>query len=377
MANREAPGVVERLRARTDEMVDQLSRLVSEDSPSLDVGALARCSEVVAGLGAALTDRAPERILVDDGRPHLRWRFGDPRVLLLGHFDTVWPKGTSARWPLEQSGGIARGPGAFDMKAGIVQLFFALSELDELDGISVLLTSDEEVGSPTSRALIEVEARRVEAVLVLEPSADGALKTERSGAAGYEVRAIGRSAHAGLDPEKGANAAVEIAHQIVAITALANDDVRTTVTPTVLSGGTTANTVPETAAVNVDVRARTIHEQERVANALLSLSPVIDGCSLEVIVNHRVPPLEASASSDLFDRARRIAQELSLPTLVGTSVGGGSDGNLTASLGIPTLDGLGAVGGNAHAEGEFVVTAAMPERAALVSQLLRELQSGT
>ncbi len=376
MANLGAPGVLDRLRARTDEMVEQLTRLVDEDSPSLDVGALSRCSDAVADLGTALTGSAPERILVDEGRPHLRWRFGDPRVLLLGHFDTVWPKGTAARWPLEHSDGIARGPGAFDMKAGIVQLFFALSELDRLDGISVLLTSDEEVGSLTSRSLIEAEARRVEAVLVLEPSADGALKTERSGAAGYEVRVIGRSAHAGLDPEKGANAAVEIAHQIVAISAMANADVRTTVTPTVLVGGTTANTVPEAAAVNVDVRARTIQEQERVERALRSLDPVIDGCRLEVLVNHRVPPLEASASSDLFDRARRISQELSLPTLVGTSVGGGSDGNLTASLGIPTLDGLGAVGGNAHAEGEFVVTAAMPERAALVSQLVRELQAG-
>lgn len=357
-------------------MVDHACALVEEDSPSTDVLALTRCSAVVTELGVALTGRAPEQIDGAQSRPHLRWRFGSrPRVLLLGHFDTVWPTGTAADWPPEIKDGVLTGPGVFDMKAGIVQLFFAVSELDDLDGISILLTSDEEIGSPTSHDLIEQEARDMAPVLVLEPSADGALKTERKGGASYELRVVGRAAHAGLDPEKGFNAVAEVAHQIVRISDLSEPGNDTSVTPTLLSGGVTSNTVPGTAAVHIDVRARTSDELERIHQELSSLKPVVDGCRLNLIQHHRRAPLEKSVSSQLFEMARKAADALGLPPLEGAAVGGGSDGNRTAALGVPTLDGLGAVGGKAHAQGEFIYVDAMAQRAALVCKLITELRA--
>lgn len=365
---------LESLRGCTQQMVDCLGRLVGAESPSADPKESALCAAVVADVAADLLGEEPEG-LVTAGRHHLRWRFGSrSRVLLLGHFDTVWPKNTVERWPFLVHDGIASGPGAFDMKAGIVQMLFALSSLDDLDAISVLLTSDEEIGSPTSRELIEEEARRAEAVLVLEPSADGALKTARKGNASYELRVLGRAAHAGLDPERGVNASIELAHQVLHIDALSDVQRGTTVTPTLIASGTTSNTIPGLGRLHIDVRVATADEQMRVDHALRNLAPTLKGADLRLITRFERPPLSPAASSQLFALASRIADDLGLPPLESASVGGGSDGSLAASVGTPTLDGLGAVGGNAHAEGEFVSVAAMPERASLVAELAARLR---
>jgi glutamate carboxypeptidase len=213
--------------------------------------------------------------------------------------------------------------------------------------------------------------------LVLEASADGgALKTERKGVSIYQVRVTGRAAHAGLEPERGVNASVELAHQILAVIALADPDRGTTVTPTLLAAGTTANTVPAAGEFAVDVRVRDAAEQRRVDEAMHALRPTLPGAGLEVTGAANRPPLPASASAALFDRARELAAVLGLPPLAQAAVGGGSDGNLTAGVGTPTLDGLGAVGGGAHADDEHVLVAELPGRAALITALVIELTNG-
>ncbi|MBJ7359008.1 MAG: M20/M25/M40 family metallo-hydrolase [Nocardioides sp.] len=354
--------------------------MVECESPSADLAAVARSADVVARVGAARLGVPPERIVLD-GRTHLRWRLGDglgsdgARVLLLGHHDTVWPIGTLARRPfaVEDSphGAVVRGPGCFDMLAGLAMAFQAAAGLS---GVTLLVTGDEELGSPSSRGLVEDEARAAVAALVLEASADGgALKTERKGVSLYDVRVAGRAAHAGLEPERGVNAAVELAHQVLALAGLGDPEAGTTVTPTVTVAGTTTNTVPASGSVAVDVRVRTLAEQERVDRAVRGLHPVLPGATLEVLGGANRPPLESSASAELFARACAVAARLGLPSLRGAAVGGASDGNFTAGVGTPTLDGLGAVGGGAHAEDEHVLVDALLGRTALLRALLEEL----
>ena len=365
--------LVARLRERTPEMIEALRALVEVESPTSDLQACAACADTVDELARELLGVRAERVLVD-GRVHLRWRFGErARVVLIGHFDTVWPVGTLARWPFERRGGTLTGPGIFDMKAGVVQLLFALAQIDNRAGVVVLLTSDEEVGSPTSRELLEVTASGAGAALVLEPSAHGALKTERKGVDVYRLEVTGRAAHAGLDPETGANAAVELAHQLVAISVLARSECGTTVTPSLVAAGTASNTVPAHATAHVDVRTRTREEGERVASALMALRPITPDTALAVVKSISVPPLERSSSAELFQRAQGLAASLGLPPLAEAAVGGGSDGSVVASFGVPTLDGLGAVGDHAHGEGEFVVVEALAERTALVCALVDDL----
>lgn len=346
-------------------LIADIERLVRCESPSEDLDAVARSAEVVAAVGAARLGAEPERVVID-GRTHLRWRFGDrPRVLVLGHHDTVWPIGSLERLPFGIRDGVLRGPGCFDMKAGLVMAFHAVAALDDRAGVTLLITGDEEPGSPTSRELIEEEARGCDAVLVLEAAGPGgALKTERKGVSRYEVRSTGRAAHAGLEPEKGVNAALESAHQIVAVAALSGGG--TTVTPTRALAGTTVNTVPGSAVFEVDVRTWTQEEQDRVHRAMLALRPHLDGAEVEVTGGPNRPPLQAEASKDLFALACRLAPG----PLTSTAVGGASDGNLTAGIGIPTLDGLGAVGGGAHADDEHVIVGELPARTRLLRDLL-------
>ncbi|MET7327128.1 M20 family metallopeptidase [Nonomuraea sp. NPDC005650] len=355
-----------------EQMLVDLEELVLRESFSGDLPAVRHSAEAVAAQGARLLGARPEVI---DGI-HLRWSFGTPRVLLLGHHDTVWPVGTLARIPWSVTDGIVRGPGVFDMKAGLVQLFHALTLLPALDGVSVLITGDEEIGSSSSRALIEDAARGCAATLVLEASAGGgALKTARKGTSWYEVKVHGKAAHAGLEPEKGVNAAIEAAHQILALAGLAElaGGAGTTVTPTLVWAGTTGNTVPDDAQVSVDVRVPTIAAQERVDELVRGLTTSLPGARLEVLGGPNRPPLEASASRELFDLARKVAADLGMEPLSGAAVGGASDGNLTAAVGCPTLDGLGAVGGGAHADDEHVIAAEMPVRARLLAGLITEL----
>ena len=357
-----------------DVMVDLLAALVASESPSSEPDAVAACARLISEAGAQLMGQKAEEVVVD-GRTHLRWRFGSSptRVALIGHVDTVWPLGTAARWPFSVSEGIATGPGAFDMKAGIVQLLHALATLEDRDGIAVLLTADEEIGSPSSRALIEDTARGAAAALILEPSAGAALKTARKGVSNYQVIARGRASHAGLEPENGVNAAVELAHVVVGLAAIAKPHEGTTVTPTVVHGGTATNVVPAEATVDVDVRAATPDEQARVDAAFRRLTPTVPGAEIEVRGGPNRPPLPTASSADLFRRAQAVAARLGQPALEGVEVGGGSDGNFTAAAGVPTLDGLGAVGGGAHAEGEHVVLSAMPGRVELLAELVRDL----
>lgn len=364
--------LVSAFQRRVGDMIDALGALVACESPSSDPVATAACAQLARELAIDLIGESGEEIVVD-GRAHLRWRFGPTNVVLLGHLDTVWPRGTIERWPFEVDGTTATGPGCFDMKGGVVQLLFALASLEDLDGVAVLLTTDEEIGSLTSRPLIHDIVTGAKAVLVVEPSAAGALKTQRKGVSAYRIRVIGRAAHAGLDPEKGVNAALEAAHQIHAVSRLARPKLGTTVTPSVVTVGTTTNTVPGSGVIAVDVRAFSTDELARVDRGIHDLQPALPGATLTIEAMGAAPPLPRSASATLYGVAARLADDLGLPPLGEASVGGGSDGNLTASLGIPTLDGLGAVGGNAHAEGEWLSVPAMPQRSALVAALVDEL----
>ncbi|WP_233437809.1 M20 family metallopeptidase [Agromyces laixinhei] len=360
-------------------LLDDIRRLVVIESPSSDLAAVERSARAV---GALIAERlgAEAETLVIDGVTHLRVRFGDgpSRVLILTHHDTVWPIGTLERIPFEVEGDILTGPGSFDMKAGLVSGIHAIAAVLEhtpaLDGVTLLVTGDEELGSPTSRELIEAEAAGCAGVLVLEAAADGgALKIARKGVSTYRVVITGRASHAGLEPELGVNAVVELAHQIVRIAALGAAEHGTTVTPTVVDGGTAQNTVPATASVRVDVRAATRAEQDRVDSAIRSLSPVLERASITVEGGPNRPPMEPEASAALFERTRRVAAEIGIEHLAGVSVGGGSDGNFTAGIGVPTLDGLGAVGAGAHADHEHVRVHHLPERTALVAALIEDL----
>lgn len=375
MTETAGPDLVARLTAALPEMLADLAGLVTCESPSADFAALAQSAEAVAAVGTRLTGQAPE-IIETGGPTHLRWAFGNRpgRVLVVGHHDTVWPIGSLASHPWSQADGIVRGPGCLDMKAGLVQMFHALSLLDDLDGVTVLVTGDEETGSATSGPLISAEARGCNAALVLEMAADdGALKIARKGVSLYEVQVTGRAAHAGLEPWRGVNATVEAANQVIAVSALADEAQGTTVTPTVLHSGTAVNVVPARATLAVDVRASTVAEQRRVDDALHQLTAGLPGADVTVSTGPSCPPMEPAASAALFARAERIARLLGLGPLQGTTVGGASDGNRTAGAGAPTLDGLGAVGGGAHADDEHVLVADMPKRAALLAGLVADL----
>jgi glutamate carboxypeptidase len=366
----------ERFRAALPAMLADIEALVTCESPSTDHAAVAASAEVVARIGTRLLGVAPERIVLD-GCTHLRWRLGDgpSRVLLLGHHDTVWPLGTLATHPFDVTDGVLRGPGCVDMLAGLVLGLHAVATLADRSGVTILVTGDEELGSPSSRALVEAEAAGRAGALVLEAAAGGgALKTERKGVSRYRVEGIGLAAHAGLEPERGVNATVELAYQVLAVNALGDPDRGTTVTPTLIAAGTSANTVPDVGGFAVDVRARTVAEQDRVDVAMRALAPVLPGARLVVTGGPNRPPMESNASAELFALAEVLAARLGLPPPRGAAVGGGSDGNLTAGIGTPTLDGLGAVGGGAHADDEHVLVTELPGRAALVAALTEHLR---
>jgi glutamate carboxypeptidase len=361
--------------ARASWMRECLAELVSCESPSAETAALARCAALLDDMGTEAFGRPAER-LTAGGRPHLLWPAATPRhVLILGHFDTVWPLGTLADWPYTVTDGVASGPGVFDMKAGIIQALAAIMLLDRKDSVSLLLTSDEEVGSPSSRILIEDQARGAEAVLVCEPSADGgAVKIARKGVGGYQISIGGRAAHAGLEPQLGVNAGLELAHQVLALAGLADPGAGTTVTPTTLTAGTTMNTVPEAASVTVDVRAWTGAELERVDREIRLAAPRLAEAAVTVTGGINRYPLEPAAALRLFELARGAASDIGLEPPEGVRSGGGSDGNLTAAIGVPTLDGLGAVGGRPHARSEHTDVRLMPDRAALLAALIGRIR---
>lgn len=353
------------------EMLDRLSTLVACESAPGSLPHLESCADLLACWGEQVLGRPARRIVID-GLPHLLWPATRQRVLLLGHFDTVFPVGTIGSRPFTVRDTVATGPGVCDMKAGIVQMFTALSLLEDTSAVGVLLTCDEESGSGTSRPLIEREARRSGAVLVLEAATpDGHVKVARKGGSVYRLVVSGRAAHAGVEPQRGVNATVEVAHQVLSLGALGRaDSGGTSVTPTLLSAGTTTNTVPERASLAVDVRAWTRDELERVDHAIRGLVPFLPEATLDVQGGINRYPMTADLARPLLELAQTIAGQLGIPGLVGAYAAGASDANFTAALGVPTLDGLGAVGGGAHSAEEYVCLDRMPERTALLAGLI-------
>ncbi len=355
---------------READWLAMLEALVRAESPSDDPGAVERCLDravALLGRAAGLEERpAPPTCRL------LRFGPGSGGVLLLGHLDTVWAAGSFE--PLfAREGDRLLGPGVFDMKGGVALAGAALAALragGHEGGATVLLTGDEEIGSHRSRACIEATARGHDCVLVLEPPVGQAVKVARKGVGDFELAVTGRAAHAGLEPERGVNAILELAAQLPRVAALADPGAGTTVTVAVMHGGTRTNVVPATAAASIDVRVGTAGEAQRVASGLRALRPVHPEASLQVTGELNRPPLERVATAGLFERAAGVAQALGWPTLEGAEVGGGSDGNFTAALGIPTLDGLGVVGGNAHAPGEWAAAPELARRAALLAGLV-------
>jgi len=373
------------LRGRQGEMVKLLGELVLCESPSHVKGAVDACAAMVAREWQRRG--AKVRILQQRERGnHVRaeiWDGAGPasgQIMVLGHTDTVYPLGTLAKMPFRVAQGRAWGPGTFDMKGGIV---LALHAVDALRALKIqpkkrfvfLWTSDEEIGSESSRRAIEQEARRSDAVLVLEPSfgREGRLKTQRKGVGGAEILVTGRSAHAGIDPEKGVNAVHELALQIVRLMKMNDPRRGITVQTTVVSGGTITNVVPEHAQALVDLRYTRAADVPLINRRLHALRPTRKGARVEVRGGADRPPLERTAAVlKLFGVAQSLMREMGLP-LGEASTGGGSDGSFTAALGVPTLDGLGAVGDGAHSPREHVVMSKLPERAALIAGLLATL----
>lgn len=355
-------------------MIDAVEALVGIESPSDDLPGCHAVAEEAIGVFSEWLP-SPARVVSHRGRPVWRWGPDRPRLLLLGHLDTVWPVGTLPRLPFACDGTVLKGPGVFDMKAGIVQGWaaLALAGVDDESGIGMLLTSDEETGSHASRDLIADAVLDAEAVLVLEPSVDGALKTARKGTSWYTVELQGRAAHAGLEPERGINALIAAAELAQATIDWGSPVDGTTVTPTLLHAGTTANTVPAGASVTLDVRAWSSDEQARVDRAVRGWRSTLTTAGVTVLGGIDRPAMEAASSEPLFAMAQAAALALGLPPLEGKAVGGASDGNLTAAAGALTLDGLGAVGDGAHADHEWVSAPAMADRSALLAHLLRVL----
>ena len=365
-------------------LLDFIEALVAIESPSDDPSAVNRCGAELAarlsGIGGAVST-----IASTTAGDHLRVSFGEgsSQLLLLGHFDTVWPVGQLARMPMRREAGKLYGPGVFDMKAGIglaalaTRAVLAHRELHDTR-IVMVWTTDEEIGSTTSRALIEAEAAKSRAVMVFEPSLPGgALKTSRKGVGQFEIVATGVSAHAGLDPGKGVSAIRELARQVLAIDALQDPANGVTLTVGTIAGGTRANVVPAEARAVIDARAITRADAERVQGAMHALTAQLPGASLAVTGGFDRPPLERTPGVvALFEQARAVAAEIGV-TLEEGSAGGGSDGNFTAALGIPTLDGFGAVGDGAHAIHEHVDIAALSPRAATIAGLLARLSRGS
>ncbi len=369
------------LRKQQKEMVKILGALVRLESPSFVKAAVDCCGERVAAEWHKRGARI-EFLRQKHRGNHLRVTLKPtgPRakgqLLILGHLDTVYDIGTLQRMPFRIAKGRAWGPGAFDMKAGIVQALFAAEALERTrtplgKRVVCLWTSDEEIGSGSSREDIEREARRSDAVFVLEPAFGlrGSLKTSRKGVGQVEIEIIGRAAHAGLEPQKGVNAVHELALQISRIAGLNDSRRGITVNADIIEGGTRTNVIAERARAVIDIRAARIADMKWLERRLRSLRPILPGARLRVTGGFNRPPLERKMSAALYRRAQLLADEMGF--LIGESpAGGGSDGNLTAAAGVPTLDGLGAVGGGAHSPAEHALIRAMPERAALLAALL-------
>lgn len=358
-------------------MLEALERLVRAESPSFDKARCDACAEEVAALFLQRTGARAIRHRRPDRGDQLEIRLGEGRspIVILCHHDTVWPEGTLDRLPFKVEGDRVTGPGGYDMKAGIVEAAFALEGASPSLPVVVLSTSDEEIGSTSSRDLIEATAKPATAVLVLEPAASGgAIKTARKGIADFTLEVDGRAAHAGVEPEKGVSAVEELAHQVLALRALADPAQGTTVNVGVVAGGTRPNVVAAHARAEIDIRFARSDEADRIVKAVESLEPRLPGARLRVSGGVDRPPMERSPGVVMLAQlAQRLAGEMGFQ-LRETSTGGGSDGNFTAALGVPTLDGLGPDGGGAHADSEHLLLESWLQRTVLLRRLIEALR---
>jgi glutamate carboxypeptidase len=377
--------VLDYMLAQQEPMIRMLGELVALESPGHEPSAVNAVADFLTQAfekEGAEVQRLPQAVFGD----HLRvtWGQGSRQILLLGHMDTVWPLGEIKERPfhvaLEADSGILKGtgPGIFDMKGGLVIGLYAVIALHDLGLVPghrlvFLFNSDEEYGSPTSRSLIEEEGRRSEYVLVLEPSREDALVTWRKGIGRFELEIHGLASHAGAAHERGVSAVVELAHQILRLEAMTNYGRGTTINVGVVQGGSKVNVRPASAWAEIDLRVTTAEEGERMTEAIRGLRPVNPDASLIISGRMNRPPWETSeVGQALFERARRVGMSLGMD-LCAAGTGGGSDGNFTAALGLPTLDGLGIVGNDAHAVTEWVDMASLPRRAALLAELILDL----
>lgn len=347
-----------------------LKRLVECESPTEDLDACNQVVDLAIEITNSLLKVKAEKVM-ENGRPVYWWGSKSPKIVLLCHIDTVWPKGSfTPTWQV--NGDVATGPGVFDMKAGFIQALYSLVGIEHLENqIALVATTDEETGSATSKDLIARLAKAADAVLVFEASLDGKVKTGRKGTAMYQIKVTGLASHAGLEPEKGINATTEIAKLVLQIASLENQKFGTTAVPTVLHSGTTTNTVPAFATLDVDVRSFTKSELERIDNAIRTLKS--DVAKVEVTGGINRPPLEESSTSELYAKFEKVAASLGFPEIGKASVGGASDGNLAAAAGAKVLDGLGAVGHGAHAPTEFINVSYLEPRIKLTNAFIVEL----
>jgi len=347
-----------------------IQRLVECESPTED---LAACNQVV-DLAIEIANKllnTPATKISENGRPVFWWGAKNPKIVLLCHLDTVWPKGSfQPTWKIEAD--IATGPGVFDMKAGFIQALYAVSQVSGAqENVALVATTDEETGSATSKELIERLAKTAQAVLVFEAALDRKVKTGRKGTAMYQVVVTGKASHAGLEPEKGINATIELAKLVMQISTLENPKAGTTAVPTVMQSGTTTNTVPALAKLDIDVRSFTVAELNRIDKSIRSLSS--DVAKVEVTGGINRPPLETSSSMELYEKLEKVAKDLGLAPIGHASVGGASDGNLAAAAGAKVLDGLGAIGMGAHAPSESIKISTIDERIKLTTAFINEL----
>lgn len=350
--------------------ISDIQRLVECQSPTEDLEA---CGKVV-DLAVEIANKVlttPAKSITENGRPVFWWGAANPRIVLLCHLDTVWPHNSfNPIWKIE--GDYAKGPGVFDMKAGFIQALYAVKDVAGAENkVALIATTDEETGSASSKSLIEKLAKGADAVLVFESAIDGKVKTGRKGTSMYQVKVTGKAAHAGLEPEKGINATVELAKLVLKITALENSALGTTVVPTVMQSGTTTNTVPAQAKLDIDIRSFTMAELIRVDTELKLLTS--DTAKVEVVGGINRPPLEPSSTKDLYEKLEQVAKSLGMPEIGHASVGGASDGNLAAAAGAKVLDGLGAVGIGAHAPTESLLISSVEPRVKLTTAFITEL----
>ncbi len=358
--------------ANLETFLSELRTLVEIESPTEDLAACRNALDATSEIIQRHLTIAPE-FIEQGGRPILWWGARDPKVLVLAHIDTVWPHGSYL--PLwREEGEKVFGPGIFDMKAGILQAIYAVAAIEGAhESVAIAITTDEETGSQTTREFIKERSATVQAVLVLEASLNGKVKIGRKGTSMYQIKVLGRASHAGLEPEKGINATVEIAHIVAQLAALEVPEFGTTVVPTTLHSGTTTNTVPAEAVLDIDSRSFLHAEMVRVESELKKMKPLHPEATISVTGGINRPPWQVDSTSELYEIFERVATEIGVGPIGSASVGGASDGNFAAAAGARVLDGLGAIGDGAHAPHEHILTSSVIERIELLSRFIKEL----